>query len=313
MSEDACGLILLDTPVPVDPSTINARSYSYIDGEALMTAVGDRPVAAPRIGADMAEAGAFSWRLFGMAYSDRIDHGLCAGARAVEEAVERVTSLQWRSQDAYVTWARRVRDYVDALRVQRGDVELHDVIVAAGQVLDAGRIEDVGAYGLTGAGLALSCCWRLVDAARRCGVVDVVRMAAGRLIPALGAAADAPYALRYRPPAAQVYPDIIDWVGQTHYPTAEEFVAEADRLGISRRLHGIPKAVVTPWTRSFLAHADVDLGNGRRGPAVFGYYRAAQLQYIVGDTGAVPPWIEAYGVQAVAVQRVERQPELLPG
>jgi hypothetical protein len=261
----------------------------------------------------MAEAGAFSWRLFGMAYSDRIDHGLCGGATTVDAAIERITSLQWRSRDAYVTWASRASDYVDALREQRGDVALHDVIVAAGQALDAGRIDDVGAYGLKGAGLALSCCWRLVDAARRQGVVDVVRMTAGRMIPALGAAADAPYALRYRPPVAQIYPDIIDWVGQRHYERADDFIEEADRLGISRRLHGIPKAVVTPWTRSFLAHADVDLGNGRRGPAVFGYYRAAQIQYIVGDTGAVPPWIEAYGVQAVEVRRVERQPELLPG
>jgi hypothetical protein len=312
VSEEAAGLIRLDPPVPVDRETVPSRGFVYVDGAAILEANPEQALAAPRIESAIAEARAFSWRAFGLDYADRLGAGVCAQAKSVAYVVETITALSWRDKSAYQRWAGRIHRVVSELRRARGDVELFDVVIAAKQVRQAVAAEMLApaGAGLSGAGRALACTWRLVDAARRAGLVEIVQIAAGRLMPAIGAVADAPFALRYRPPEFHIYPDLLDWVGQRHYPQAEDFIEEADRQGISRRLPGIPKALVTPWSRSFLAHADVELADGTRGPAIFGYYRAAQMQYVVGEHDAVPPWLEAYGVQPVKVRRRVEQAEL---
>jgi len=44
------------------------------------------------------------------------------------------------------------------------------------------------------------------------------------------------------------------WVGAGYYKTPEEFMAEARIMGISRRVHAVPKGLVVGETRVLLAH-----------------------------------------------------------
>lgn len=46
------------------------------------------------------------------------------------------------------------------------------------------------------------------------------------------------------------------WVGKQHYPTTLQFVDEAKRLGISRRISAIPKDLVVGETVVYLAHPE---------------------------------------------------------
>lgn len=50
------------------------------------------------------------------------------------------------------------------------------------------------------------------------------------------------------------YPDILIWVGASYYPTPEDFIAEARKMGISRRIAAVPEALEIGATRLFLAH-----------------------------------------------------------
>lgn len=48
------------------------------------------------------------------------------------------------------------------------------------------------------------------------------------------------------------YVDILDWVGQSYYPTAVHFITEALLMGISRRIGGFPRKFVPGLSRHFL-------------------------------------------------------------
>jgi hypothetical protein len=309
VSEEVSDLIMFTEPVPIDPTTVVTRGYMYVDGERFMH--GQASPTAPRLERDIAEAQGFAWQVFGMDLYRRISGGICRGAEGVNDARARVSAVAWDDRGAYAAEAQRAYSYIESLREVCGDLVTLPAVIAAKQAAYlAGEGAELYGHGLTGAGAALAAAWRLVDVGRRLKVVELVRHAA-RMMTATTAKADVAYALRYQPPRYDVAPDILDWVGSTHYPTAEAFIEEANRLGISRRMPGMPKAIVTPWSRSFLAHGNVDLGLGERGPAVFGYYHIAQAQQVIGDDELVPEgWYEARGVQPVRVERAE--PSLLP-
>jgi hypothetical protein len=302
-------LVLFAEPVPIDSSTVLKRGYTYIDGERVLS--DPPPIASPRVERDIAEAQAFSWRTFGMDLYRRIGWGICGADEDVNDARATYSQVAWRDRATFQALAGEVDNLVERYRADCGDLVMLPVTIAAKQtVYCATEGTTLYGQGLTGAAAALAATWRLVDAARRVGFPDMVQNAA-RMIATTTATADAAYAIRYRPPRYQIAPDILDWVGSTHYSTAGAFIEEANRLGISRRMPGVPKAVVTPWSRSFLAHGNVDLGHGDRGPAVFGYYHIAQAQQVVGRDDLVPDgYYEARGVQPVRVERVEK--ELVP-
>jgi hypothetical protein len=310
VDENICDLVLFAQPVSVDPATILKRGYMYVDGERFVRA-GGAMMSAPRVERDIAEAQAFSWQTFGMDLYGRIGHGICRANEDINNARATMSRIAWRDRAAYIAHAKWVHDFVEDLCTGCGDLIMLPATIAAKQAGYCG-LEDASLYGhgLTGAGAAVAAAWRLVDASRRLGVVEIAQHAA-QMIAATTATADAAYAIRYQPPRYQVAPDILDWVGSTHYPTAEAFIEEANRLGISRRIPGVPKAVVTPWSRGFLAHGNVDLGDGTRGPAVFGYYHVAQMQEVVSEETVMPDgWYQARGVHPVRVARIT--PERVP-
>lgn len=317
VSDEAAGLMLLNPPIPVDARTVPPRGYAYVDGEAIVNAdPAGPPIEAPRIAAEIAEARAFCWRVLGMDYSDRVGNGICVADDRIEAVLGRVTSLAWQDHKRYLRWLAAMSEAVDEARAVCGDVQMLPLIVGVHGAYQAVRSEpwsEVGSihgYGLTGAGAALGAAWRLLHAARWLADVKIAQRTAGLLIPACGADADAPYALRFRPPAYRPAPDLVDWVGERFYPTASVFIEETQRLGISRRMPGIPKAVVVPWSRAFVAHAKCELADGRKGPGVFGYYQVAQMQYVMGDSAAIPPWLKVHGVQPVQVKVAVGQREL---
>jgi hypothetical protein len=123
---------------------------------------------------------------------------------------------------------------------------------------------------------------------------------------------DVVHASRYRPARWRLPPDILDWVGERHYPTAADFAREAKRYGISRRMPGVPKAIVPPYSRAFFAHARCEWpAEERVGPGVFGYYVINQVQYVLPEGyEQVPPPLRRDGVVGVRVHRVETEKEI---
>jgi len=303
---EAAGLILLDPPVAVDAATVPKRGYCYVDGEAILAHAGaDEALETPKICRDIAEARAFSWRTFGLEYPDRVGQGICAGLERFDQVINAVTGVAWWDRSRFRAAADAAYRMVGRRRAVEGDVRLVGLISTSMAMQRAGRDESpelLLSNGLARAAAGLAAAWQMVDLARRLGFTEIVQQAVTAMT-ATTAAADAAYSLRYRPRDYAVAPDILDWVGQRHYPTTASFIDEARRLGISRRMPGIPKAVVTQHSRAFLAHASVPFPNGVSRPAVFGYYRVAQTQQVMRPGDVVPPWLAAYRVQPVRVER----------
>ncbi len=317
---DAAGLIEINPPIPVHPRFGNRRGFVYVDGDAILGAdphgqpvggLGTPPLA---IGTDMAEARSFSWRTFGLDYPDRADRGYCTGLHDVRHVLARLTALLWTDKARFGEWVRAIARDVDAARNRAGDLTLAPLIVAVAQARSIAELAINGNV-MTGPPAALGAAWRVLHTAQWCDgrFIDCSNIrpsVAGRLIPATGAIADAPYALRFAPPVYRVPPDVFDWIGRKFYDTSDDFKAEAKEYGVSRRMSGVPKGIVPAYSRSFLAHERCKLANGAIGPGIFGYYIIAQMQYVLPDRAGdstVPPWLLAYGVQPVKVVRVEAE------
>jgi hypothetical protein len=82
------------------------------------------------------------------------------------------------------------------------------------------------------------------------------------------------------------------WVGERHYPTVADFMAEAQDQGVSRRLSALPNDYVPGITRVLLAHrravlvgkAEFGSGMPERRPGVFAIIRPHRIEYIMkGD------------------------------
>jgi hypothetical protein len=75
------------------------------------------------------------------------------------------------------------------------------------------------------------------------------------------------------------------WVGGVFYPTPADFTAEAARMGVSRRVPGVPKGFEVGQTWVFVAHRQAIANpDGTFTPAVFHAFRPTRIEYVVrGD------------------------------
>ncbi len=107
-----------------------------------------------------------------------------------------------------------------------------------------------------------------------------------------------------RDPCPLSYPGVIGkagllWVGGSYYKTPGDFLAEANQMGISKRLSTVPKGFILGETWVLLAHREAiekrrplpnALGDDTymeeviRAPAIFSIFKPTGLEYVVkGD------------------------------
>jgi hypothetical protein len=78
--------------------------------------------------------------------------------------------------------------------------------------------------------------------------------------------------------------DYLQWVGAAHYENVDEFIDEAERLGVSKRIGKYPTDLILGESRIFLAHDDGLVGEG----FVFGYYVPNRLEYLTVNEIDIP-------------------------
>ena len=111
------------------------------------------------------------------------------------------------------------------------------------------------------------------------------------------------------------------WVGEGFYAKPEEFIAEARRMGVSRKLKAIPNGFELGKTVVYLAHrfavllgTDKD-GKELRGPGVFSTFRPTGIDLVINDASNVPEkatkLAEKHGARIVKVVP-ETPPEVTP-
>lgn len=69
------------------------------------------------------------------------------------------------------------------------------------------------------------------------------------------------------------------WIGDRFY-SSDEFLEEADRMGISRRIPRVPRGFVPGETWVLLAHRKIDMGGQEPVCAVFRFF-VPRLEYVV--------------------------------
>jgi len=107
------------------------------------------------------------------------------------------------------------------------------------------------------------------------------------------------------------------WIGEKFYPTPDDWLKEANELGVSRRIAMIPKGFVVGSTWVFAAHRKTfpDPRDPEKWTAgVFHVFRPARLEYIVkgNETEEELTSLEKRGCTLVRVIR-DGQPDLIPG
>lgn len=100
------------------------------------------------------------------------------------------------------------------------------------------------------------------------------------------------------------------WIGPRHY-TKAEWIEEAQRMGISRRVPAIPRGFKVGETWVFVAHreavdADPDLDKPVPCPGIFHVFRPQRIEYVVkdGDAEEKLEKLEERGVTLVRVQKL---------
>jgi hypothetical protein len=73
------------------------------------------------------------------------------------------------------------------------------------------------------------------------------------------------------------------WVGTAFYATVDDFLREARRMGVSRRISALPKGFKAGETRVFFAHRKVILGK-EAGPAIFQSFIPSAVEIVVEPT-----------------------------
>jgi hypothetical protein len=82
------------------------------------------------------------------------------------------------------------------------------------------------------------------------------------------------------------------WVGEQFYRTTSIFMAEASRMGVSRRISAIPRGFVLGETWVLLAHPkavtveDAETGQIRPGPGIFGAFLPTAIERLVSEEQA---------------------------
>jgi hypothetical protein len=106
------------------------------------------------------------------------------------------------------------------------------------------------------------------------------------------------------------------WVGEKFYATPADFVAEANRMGVSRRIPAVPKGFKVGETFVWLAHRGavpaVDLdGKWEPTPGVFQVFRPIRVEVVV--TGDEPDEeIEGLLKRGLSPVKVVRDTEVAP-
>jgi hypothetical protein len=85
------------------------------------------------------------------------------------------------------------------------------------------------------------------------------------------------------------------WIGERFYPSPDDFMQEARRMGLSRKIRAVPREFVLGETVVYLAHRatplgefDEETGSMKRGPAIFTTFRPTGIDLVVADAQAVP-------------------------
>lgn len=93
---------------------------------------------------------------------------------------------------------------------------------------------------------------------------------------------------------------VIDWVGESHYPTPESFQAEVARMGLSRRMpRSLDFARLDEDSRILLVHRHAGRdADGNTCPAIFGSFPITALEIIHDESDAA--------VHILSMERAER-------
>jgi len=84
--------------------------------------------------------------------------------------------------------------------------------------------------------------------------------------------------------------DFLMWVGSQSYPTADDYIAEAEARGPCKRVGRIPRALLeslhdeTKQCRIFLAHDDGLVDDG----FIFGYFEPSAVEYVCNSEDDIP-------------------------
>jgi len=94
------------------------------------------------------------------------------------------------------------------------------------------------------------------------------------------------------------------WIGEKFYATPDAFMKEAAELGISRRLHQIPRDFKVGETWAWLAHRKAITNlNGTFTAGVFQAFRPDRIEYVVKDT-ETPEELESLEKRGFTLVRV---------
>jgi hypothetical protein len=97
------------------------------------------------------------------------------------------------------------------------------------------------------------------------------------------------------------------WIGIKFYHTAEAFVDEANRLGVSRRIPAIPRGFKLGETWVFLAHPKaISNDNGEWTPGIFRIFRPDAIEKIITQSQSQDPELMA------ALQKKGMTPVVVP-
>jgi hypothetical protein len=96
------------------------------------------------------------------------------------------------------------------------------------------------------------------------------------------------------------------WVGEKYYPHASDFTEEAAKLGVSRRIHQIPREFVLGETVILMAHRKA-IDNSK--PGVFMVLRPKDIEYVVkgNETEKELEALVKRGITPVQVKHLQRQ------
>lgn len=108
--------------------------------------------------------------------------------------------------------------------------------------------------------------------------------------------------------------DILMWVGKEYYKTPEEFIEEAQTMGVSKKIQlTTPPVIMGGVTKLYLIHPHAC---GQNQPGIFGYSYLTRAIYTKNDKLGIPNWVndlEKIGrinVVKVGQKRIKNQKNL---
>jgi hypothetical protein len=104
------------------------------------------------------------------------------------------------------------------------------------------------------------------------------------------------------------------WIGEKFYKRPEDFLREAHRQGISRRISTVPKEFKVGETWVWMAHRlGIENPDGTHTPAVFRMFRPERIEYVCKGT-ETPEEIDRLrerGITPVQIERIGESGSLL--